>query len=82
MGLRLRLKSSFDCGSEAGEAQIICVALKTYGMIVAEIGTDWALGGVSDPRLYGAVLELGAIGSDFEVVDTEAKLCTVLDCTN
>jgi hypothetical protein len=45
MGLRLRMKASYDCSSFASEVQVICTALKTYGMFVADNGSDWFLSG-------------------------------------
>ncbi len=39
MGARARLKSSFDCNTMVTEAaRIICVAMKKYGLIVADNG--------------------------------------------
>ena len=50
-------------------------ALKRYGMIVADNGSDWYISGAPDPRWDNDDLHtLGRVtGSDFEVVDT-AKL--------
>src|SRR6202140_3738170 len=36
MGLRLRLKASFDTSTYTGDSKVILEALKTYGMIVAD----------------------------------------------
>ncbi len=41
MGLRLRLKSTFDASSFSGPGKIVAKAMQTYGLIVADIGTDW-----------------------------------------
>lgn len=72
MGLRLRMKSSYNCTNLSSEVQIICVALKRYGMIVADNGTDWYLSGSPDARWNDDHLrDLGKIvGDAFEVVNT------------
>ena len=49
MGLRLRLKRSFPSRFH-GEARVILVALKRYGMIVADNGSSWFITGASDRR--------------------------------
>src|SRR5439155_1320883 len=50
MGLRFRMKSSYNCGSFSAEVQVICAALKRYGMFVADNGSDWYITGAPDPR--------------------------------
>ena len=50
MGLRLRLKASYPVGRFHGEARTILAALKRYGMIVADNGSDWFITGASDRR--------------------------------
>ncbi len=75
MGLRLRLKASFNIASFPRVDQIILTALKHYGMIVADNGTSWFVGGAPDSRWNNDQLGLlrGIQGSNFEVVD-ESKL--------
>ena len=51
MGLRLRLKASFDLRPLPGQAQVILRALKRYGLIVADNGSGWFVTGAPDPRL-------------------------------
>jgi hypothetical protein len=70
MGLRLRLEASFDLRPYRGQARAILVALKRYGMIVADNGTSWFVTGAPDPRWNDAQLEqLKRVpGSAFEVV--------------
>src|SRR5690606_38368647 len=41
MGMRVRLKASFDISGYPPSAQVILRALKKYGMIVADNGSDW-----------------------------------------
>ena len=72
MGLRLRLRAAYSCAGLSSEVQVICTALKRYGMFVADNGSDWYVSGAPDPRWDDDALhDLGAIpGSAFEVVDT------------
>jgi hypothetical protein len=48
MGLRLRLKASVDISSYIAPSQVIMTALKKYGFIVADNGSDWYFQGDSD----------------------------------
>jgi len=70
MGMRVRLKASYDLSRFPLEARVILTALKTYGMILADNGSDWFLSGAPDPLWDDD--ELGTLkrvrGSDFEVV--------------
>ena len=70
MGLRVRLKASFDTTGFPRQARILLEALKRYGMIVADNGSDWFVSGAPDPRWSNDQLHtLGRVkGSDFEVV--------------
>ena len=72
MGARFRLKASFDVSGYHGQARIILDALKTYGMIVADNGSDWFISGTSDPRWDDTDLnQLRTVpGTAFEVADT------------
>ena len=45
MGLRFRLKASYDISHITGQAHVIAVAMKTYGMFVAQNGTNWYFAG-------------------------------------
>ena len=72
MGLRLRMKAGFSCAGLSTEVQVMCDALKKYGMFVADNGSDWYLSGAPDMRWNdGNLADLSAITGDaFEVVDT------------
>jgi hypothetical protein len=48
MGLRLRLKASVSTASYIAPSQVIMAALKKYGLIVADNGSDWYFQGDSD----------------------------------
>ena len=76
MGLRLRLKASFDLSPYHGEALVILTALKKYGMIVADNGSSWFITGAADTRWNDDDLnQLKVVpGSAFEVVDTGEAL--------
>jgi hypothetical protein len=71
MGLRLRLKASFDASSFPPQARVVLEALKQFGMMVADNGSSWYISGAPDPRWSNNDLHtLGRVkGSDFEVVD-------------
>ncbi len=72
MGLRLRLKSSYDLSRFHGTAKVILTALKKYGMILADNGSDWFITGATDLRWDDEDLnQLKTVpGSVFEVVQT------------
>ncbi len=74
MGLRLRLKASFDVSRFPRQARVVLVALKRYGMVVSDNGSSWYITGAPDPRWSNDQLHtLGQVkGSDFEVVDPAA----------
>jgi hypothetical protein len=76
MGLRLRLRADFAVSGFPAEVQTILRGLKKYGMIVADNGADWYVGGAPDPRWDDEALHSldRVTGADFEVVDSRALL--------
>jgi len=74
MGLRVRLKAYVDISGFPKQARIVLQALKTYGMILADNGSNWYISGAPNPHWSNDDLHsLGRItGSDFEVVDTSS----------
>jgi hypothetical protein len=70
MGMRVRLKASFDISGFSPTNQVILKALKKYGMFVADNGADMYLSGAPDPRWNDDDLHnlTRVHGSDFEVV--------------
>ncbi|HEY8029619.1 MAG TPA: hypothetical protein VIE38_08940 [Gaiellaceae bacterium] len=72
MGLRVRLKANVDISGFPRQARVVLQALKTYGMILADNGSNWYISGAPDPHWSNDALHtMGRItGSDFEVVDT------------
>jgi hypothetical protein len=72
MGLRVRLKASVDISSFGPHAQIVLTTLKKYGMILADNGSPWFIGGAPDSRWNDDEMHQlqNLTGVDFEVVDT------------
>lgn len=72
MGQRFRLKADVDTSGYSPANQIILQALKTYGMFLADNGSDWFFSGVPDDRWDNDdlhALQDGITGADFEAVD-------------
>jgi hypothetical protein len=76
MGQRFRLKADFDISSFSSKVQVILRALKKYGMILADNGSEWFISGVPDERWNNDTLrELHDVkGSDFEAVDVSSLM--------
>ena len=74
MGQRLRLKSGYDISGFPRQVRIVLRALKQYGMLVADNGSDWYVSGVPSRRWNNDKLHrLGEIlGRHFEVVDASS----------
>ena len=72
MGLRVRMKASYDISNVTGQAKIILQALKKYGLILADNGSSWFISGTSNPLWSDDDLnQLKKIpGSAFEAVYT------------
>jgi hypothetical protein len=75
MGLRLRLKAGYGLGGFSGAAKTIALAMKHYGLIVADNGSNWFFSGSSDRRWDDENLnQLKRLpGSAFEVVKSAAS---------
>ena len=77
MGQRFRLKSDFNLSGYSPQTQIILTALKTYGMILADNGSNWYISGApgacwDDESL---VAELRTVtGNHFEAVDSSGLM--------
>ncbi len=73
MGMRVRLRENYDISGYSANARVILTALKKYGMILADNGSDWFISGAPDPRWNDD--ELNTLkkvkGKDFEVVKME-----------
>jgi hypothetical protein len=72
MGLRVRLKASYSITGFTGESYAVLVALKKYGMLLADNGSDWYITGATDSRWDDNDLnQLKSVpASAFEVVET------------
>lgn len=76
MGLRFRLKASFNVSTFSPNVQVILRAMQKYGLILADNGSNWYISGAPDSRWNDS--ELAALsqvkGSNFEVVQTPNHL--------
>lgn len=69
-GARIRLKANFDISTYSATNQVILRAMKKYGLILADIGSNLYITGAPDERWNNTDLQkLGQVhGSNFEVV--------------
>jgi hypothetical protein len=70
MGMRVRLRSSFDVSGFPPQARVVLECMKRYGMMVADNGGDWFVSGAPDARWDDDQLNtLKTVrGREFEVV--------------
>jgi hypothetical protein len=73
------LKASFDISGYSPINQVILRAMKTYGIILADNGSDWYVGGAPDSRWDNSdttgLHQLDNItGNDFEAVDESSLM--------
>jgi len=69
MGMRLRLKSSYDISGFSPQMQVILTAMQHYGLILADNGSSLYVTGVSDSRWGSDLDSLKTVpASAFEVV--------------
>jgi hypothetical protein len=70
MGMRLRLKASFDVSGFSRMNQVILTAMKKYGLILADNGSEMYVSGAPDERWSRFELRecRNVKASDFEVV--------------
>jgi hypothetical protein len=77
MGARFRLKKSFDVTGFPAPVRVILVAMQTYGMFLADNGSDWYVSGAPnrnwDDEMLGDSFRL-VQGSDFEAVDSSSLM--------
>jgi len=77
MGQRFRLKASVDISSYPLPVQVIFQAFKTYGLILADNGSNWYISGAPDARWDNDMLVAAFStlkGSDFEAVDVSSLI--------
>jgi hypothetical protein len=73
MGMRVRLKASFDAAGFPPAVRTILAAMKRYGMLLADNGSGWYVSGAPDARWSDDDLSTLARvpSSAFEVVEME-----------
>ena len=89
MGLHLRLKASFDTSKFSAPGKVVAQGMQTYGLIIADIGSDWYFQGDSDDGWNqmdpaGTDTYVGELltdfdkvtGADFDVLDTGTPVNT------
>lgn len=76
MGMRLRLKADFDISGFSQANQVILAAMKKYGLILADNGTEMYVTGAPDKRWSNSDLNrLKRVrASDFEVLRMPIKI--------
>lgn len=76
MGARFRLKADYDISQFDPKLQVILKAMKQYGIINADNGANWFIGGAPDPRWDDDLLaKLSKIkGNAFEAVDESCMM--------
>jgi hypothetical protein len=79
MGARFRLKASFNISGYPARMQVILRAMKQYGIILADNGSDWYISGAPDQRWNNDMLHLldNITGDDFEAVDQSSLMINI-----
>lgn len=80
MGQRFRLKASVDISSFPPATRVILQAFKTYGIILADNGSNWYISGSPDERWNNDQLAAAfnlIHGSNFEAVDVSSLMVDV-----
>ncbi len=79
MGARFRLKADYDISGFPPEMQILLQAMKEYGIVLADNGSNWYVNGAPDERWDNDMLHLLDVltGNDFEAVDTSVLMVDV-----
>ena len=57
MGARFRLKAGYDIGRFGAQARVVLIAMKRFGMIVADNGSDWYFQGATSSRWPNRLLD-------------------------
>ena len=72
MGARFRLKASFPVSGYRADTRTVLLAMKRYGLVLADNGSPWYFQGTADDRWPSGLLDqLKTIpASAFEAVDT------------
>ncbi len=79
MGLRVRLRGTFNCTALRPTARVVCVALQKYGGIFADNGSPWYFSGEATSRWDAVLDEIQDLkkipGNQFDVVDPGGEAC-------
>jgi hypothetical protein len=82
MGARFRLKTSFDSSQFGAAAKVVLTAMQTYGVILADNGSNWFFQGTDDPgwsapQYDTMISQLKKVpASAFEAVDESSLMVT------
>ena len=76
MGARFRLKANFPIASYRPDTRAVLLAMKKYGLVLADNGPNWHFGGTADGRWRTEMLdELKSIPANaFEAVDVSSLM--------
>lgn len=76
MGARFRLKASFNIAPYSPQMRVILLAMKQYGIILADNGSDWYISGAPDSRWNNDMLHTldNITGNSFEAVDESSLM--------
>jgi hypothetical protein len=76
LGARFRLKASINISGYGPQMQVILRAMKRYGIILADNGSDWYISGVPDERWDNDMLHTldNITGANFEAVDESSLM--------
>jgi|SRR3990172_257795 len=76
MGARFRLKASVDISGYPPFLQPLLQAMKSYGIVLADNGSNWFVSGAPDERWENEMLHLldELTGDDFEAIDTSVMM--------
>ncbi len=76
MGQRFRLKAGYDISGFPPDAQVVLVALKKYGLLLADNGSSWFISGAPDPRWnMDTITSIRKVtGNDLEAVDSSSLM--------
>jgi hypothetical protein len=79
LGARFRLGADYDISGFPLEMQVLLQAMKTYGIVLADNGSNWYVNGAPDERWDNDMLHLldQLTGNDFEAVDTSVLMVDV-----
>lgn len=79
MGARMRLKAAYDISGFRPDVQIVLLAMKKYGLFLADQGEDWELNGTVDSRWPQAFInQLDTVpANQFEFVDESSLMIDI-----